>query len=288
MELYLLSFFQPKLRGEGSVKLTLSQTCITISVSEKSKIFQEISTTLHSFKKSFWINNTLVNLNTPSDNWNRKKFLLHIYKVCSENAKYHSGHFLKRLLDASEKPIKIIINDTTAPVKRVCVSIKVIAKKVHVSFDKEEKFMFWYFVNFFKKFDISYDINQKTITFQKIEEALKNALFDMIAKDNILGTYMFYSYSKFELNVLFHKNNSYSYANNTLDIYELKEHYEILKANKDDTLEVIRKKYLRLAKRYHPDYQNDLTEHEIKQNTLQFQKIQQAYETIKYHKKVAA
>ena len=54
--------------------------------------------------------------------------------------------------------------------------------------------------------------------------------------------------------------------------------YTLLEASLEESLASIRKKYLRLAKRYHPDSSS------THKNILMFQKIQEAYETIKLKK----
>ena len=54
--------------------------------------------------------------------------------------------------------------------------------------------------------------------------------------------------------------------------------YALLNATLEESLQSIRKKYLRLAKRYHPDSTSAC------KNIQMFQKIQEAYETIKHEK----
>ena len=59
--------------------------------------------------------------------------------------------------------------------------------------------------------------------------------------------------------------------------------YRILEASQEESLQSIRRKYLRLAKTYHPD-------HNSHTDSKKFQQIQEAYETIKAQKskKIAA
>ena len=63
-------------------------------------------------------------------------------------------------------------------------------------------------------------------------------------------------------------------------IYQEKNPYEILHAHHNESFASIRKKYLRLAKQYHPDSTRDSND-----CTAKFQEIQEAYETIKATKK---
>ncbi|WP_024954051.1 J domain-containing protein [Sulfurospirillum arcachonense] len=68
-----------------------------------------------------------------------------------------------------------------------------------------------------------------------------------------------------------------------VDIIEpLKKHYLILNVNENDSLHVIRKRYLKLAKIYHPDKVTCTNKNLVKEYTTKFQKIQKAYEVLKY------
>ena len=69
--------------------------------------------------------------------------------------------------------------------------------------------------------------------------------------------------------------NSMRTIKNPLDRY-----YKMLNASQEESLQSIRKKYLSLAKAYHPD----LNSHNIQSNTDTFHKIQEAYEYVKAEK----
>jgi hypothetical protein len=60
----------------------------------------------------------------------------------------------------------------------------------------------------------------------------------------------------------------------------LERYYKMLNAHQEESLQSIRKKYLRLAKAHHPD----LNTHNIQSNTDTFHKIQEAYEYVKAEK----
>jgi len=61
----------------------------------------------------------------------------------------------------------------------------------------------------------------------------------------------------------------------------LKKHYELLKSDEKDPLHVIRKRYLKLAKTYHPDRVSYSNRSLVEEYTHRFQKIQRAYEILK-------
>ena len=61
----------------------------------------------------------------------------------------------------------------------------------------------------------------------------------------------------------------------------LKQHYELLKSDEKDSLHVIRKRYIKLAKTYHPDRVSYGNSSLVEEYTYRFQKIQRAYEILK-------
>ncbi len=61
----------------------------------------------------------------------------------------------------------------------------------------------------------------------------------------------------------------------------MKQLYRLLKSDEKDPIHVIRKRYLRLAKTYHPDRVSYTDSSLIEEYTHKFQKIQRAYEILK-------
>ena len=270
------------------MKLSLSNTCITLTIGESCPNYEEVKNSLLKFSKSFWINNTLINLYCKKEIWERKKFLLNLYKLCAYKASTNNGHFLKRLIDSYDKPIKFVVMNSTSPIKVISLDFKVHGKALHVKLSEDEKFMFWYFVNFFRKYTASYDIQKKSIVISQINLTLRKELFALFSKQNILGNQMQYNFNKHELNYLFNNLTANFYTQTSAPTISY--YCKILNVNENDSFETIRKHYLRLAKRFHPDHQNALTPQEVKINTQRFYKIQEAYEALKNfkHEKVAA
>lgn len=62
----------------------------------------------------------------------------------------------------------------------------------------------------------------------------------------------------------------------------LKNHYTLLNSSEKDSFIIIRKRYLKLAKIYHPDRVVHKDKSLVEEYTTKFQKIQQAYEILKY------
>lgn len=91
------------------MKLHLTSDSITIHVAENSSHYLHVSRVLtHSIGRSFWVNETLINFETPHERQKRRAFLSSLYYTCAFASKSHNASFLEKLLLASTKPIKLV------------------------------------------------------------------------------------------------------------------------------------------------------------------------------------
>ena len=63
-------------------------------------------------------------------------------------------------------------------------------------------------------------------------------------------------------------------------LQDIRDSYKLLKCHKEDSANVVKKKYLKLAKKFHPDTVYGQAEDIIKDYTHKFQKIRDAYAVI--------
>ncbi len=155
-----------------------------------------------------------------------------------------------------------------------------------------------YFINVFKKAVLSSnrrEIDIKTTVFS-VQELRK-----ILDRDKVLGLPITFVYSQIIINRLFTKldarlsgqesekktKSRFKYKrhkHNHVPIKEehvvLLESYKILECRKEDPLDVIKRKYLKLAKAYHPDTVHGQPEDVIKEYTAKFQQIRDAFSTI--------
>ena len=93
------------------MRLHVNPHCITIHISEESSHLHALNTTLsHNFSKTFWVNETLINLATTQELKERKAFLTSLYYTCAFDSKSHKLDFLKPVIAMLDKPIKVIQN----------------------------------------------------------------------------------------------------------------------------------------------------------------------------------
>lgn len=261
------------------MRLKIRSGHILLYLHKEERYFQEVTHLLLEFSKSFKINNMLINLSTKKELWKRKKFLLFVYKLSLKN----TPPCIQDLLSSYEKPIKLIIEDTSSPIKITHIRLGVISKVLHVKIPKSDKLIFWYLVSVFKKYDLTYDFTAGDLFIKKIDISLRKELSTLLGKKSILSHHICYEYDKAQLSYLFRQKED-NLVNNNFQNSSLEYHYHILKVDRLDSLETIRKQYLKLAKKFHPDLQAHLHEDLVKLHTQKFYKIQKAYEAIKNFK----
>ncbi len=167
------------------MRLHITPECITVNVHESSSHFLHVSHTLSkNFSKTFWVNETLINLPSHKEMQKRKEFLISLYYTCAQASQTHNMAFLQKLIALHDKPIKVVQKRSQKPV--------------------------------------------------------------------------------------------------IANIIPLERYYTLLNAHHEESLQSIRKKYLHLAKAYHPDHHTGADNSSL--YTLKFQQIQEAYEMIKAQK----
>ena len=82
-------------------------------------------------------------------------------------------------------------------------------------------------------------------------------------------------------NYRYRQQNTNSFDNSSTSINE---YYSILEAKPSDSMDTIKKKYKKLAKKYHPDLHGTKGEKQQSENEKKFKKINEAYNEIKKRK----
>lgn len=266
------------------VKLRLEKNSTVIHISENSAWYNDVTQKMQAyFSKTFWVNHILINLPIKGEEGKRKLFLLELYKICSKNSQKHNSRFLKRLLESSHKPIKLMVSEISMPVKSTTIKIHVTKNRLFFQLPKDETFLFWYLFNHLKKYTPEHRFFKKQFWVNHPPKELHDVLINLFAAPQIFDYYVNYHYDVHALNKFFDKAKSTTVKK---EIDPLKVHYQTLEVKENVHMEELRRKYLQLAKQYHPDRAANNAEARIK--TTKFQKIQEAYHAIKAQKKASA
>ncbi|NLC27914.1 MAG: J domain-containing protein [Campylobacteraceae bacterium] len=260
------------------MRLRINTNATVIELCEQSVWYEEITNKLQkTFQKTFWASHCLINLPIKGEEEKRRFFLLEIYRICSKLAHKHDSDFLKRLLASSHKPIKIQPTNSTHPTKYALLEYTVKEKILTIKLEKEETFLFWHSVHRFKAHKITHDFFKKRISFHLPTASLKKELFEFLETKIFLGYSLAHKYNYNNLNSFFLFSQS---SHNPLEA-----HYKTLGIKVGTNIEMIRMRYLSLAKTHHPDL---ASEEEADTYTRKFQQIQEAYHAIKSEIKSAS
>ena len=168
------------------------------------------------------------------------------------------------------------------PVKSTAIKVHTTKNRLLFELPHQESFLFWYLIDQFKLYTPEHRFFKKQFWITCSSDALYEKLMKLFSSPQIFDYYVLYHY---DINALNHFFGKYS-SEKTTKTDPLKVHYQTLEVKETVHMEELRRKYLQLAKQYHPDHAANNTEARIR--TTKFQKIQEAYHAIKAQKKTSA
>ncbi|WP_458701701.1 DnaJ family molecular chaperone [Sulfurospirillum sp. 1307] len=124
-----------------------------------------------------------------------------------------------------------------------------------------------------------------TLTIYPKSEKTAELFENLLQKEEIIGCYVEFKYDIDEIieykKTLRDKINRKRKFNALFSLLE--DYYKVLECKSEDSFEVVRKNYLKLVKKYHPDRVTDKNSNKMAMYIKKFQNIQEAYEMIKVH-----
>lgn len=236
-------------------------------------------------------------LNFIETQFERKVIRTNSIYIPSNDAEYHKRVFLMKWLYSyySRKYTKPIPNLKNVLLARV-------GKPIHLHLPVLQKLSIVIDVFFIDKYSCQFSIrNSDMLSKNAIKAYFEGYVLIKERGESLYNVDLVYSYEKRRLKSFFDSK--------TLEDFQLSCHYDLeayrnfftpkkkvseiskacalLDVKVEDPLVQIRKSYIRLAKKYHPDLIMDKTESRIKQGTQYFQTLLAAFDLIKGHKKVS-
>lgn len=224
------------------------------------------------------LTNAIVIFNSEKESFKRDFFLQWLYASYKKENPELMPSFKDNLIRRKHLPIKIKITDKKEVVSSFKLEIKpfkenIVAMKINI---KNYLLQNYLRISFRKEY-IEKSADGHSI-FLKIDSSdTKEKLQKLIKRKKVLNYPISFGYDEVWMKGFLSSNDSFVEASE--DSFVLKA-YEILKSTQEDTMDVIKKRYIELAKKVHPDrfFYDDS---KLKEYTEQFQLVQRAFETIK-------
>ncbi len=268
------------------MKIKQNDKSINITIKDDVQTFYYLKSLIDkNFKNKIGNKNKIIVFNDSSEEIGRKYFL----KLLSRIYARKTGKKLKKIWQI-EKAVNKIIKITLIKKNQIqnIVNLKLNFSKqnssVEIEMDIKNRLILRGLQNIFDKYRVLYRPSNNRVLIFDFDRSIIAKLKEFTTMKEILGNFIHFHYDKNifdEIELYLSCTPKKRKSVNLL----LEDFYKLLNCSQEDSYEKVRANYLSLVKKYHPD--NILSDNTliIKVYSKKFQKIQQAYKTIKeYHK----
>jgi hypothetical protein len=270
------------------MKVTISTSWLLVSIEENTSYSKMIRAFVEqNFKRVVNLSDTLIIFNEESEIRKKKQLLFWIGNVYKKLNDKSMASFVERIVKSDSVPIKIKFLKTT---DKLSASLVLVIKKSYqndnyVLISHQDILVFKHFLRIFFK-DITFiDTKDGHFSIDISDRVSIKKIKELISRKKILNFQVNFKVDSFVKKLI--ENIEYKqreYKNNALKVEEIdievQRAFEFLKSTKDDDFNIVKKRYLILAKKYHPDSVFH-SEELIDEYTRVFQKIQEAFSIIK-------
>lgn len=240
------------------------------------------------FSNTLKFTSSIIIFNNEHEKYKKQFFLQWLYasykKVNPELAPAFKNSLLKRV----NHPIKIRIINKKEMLNHFNITIKHLREQqVVLRVDIKNYLMINYLKLTFRKELLKKSKDGMAISVDLGSGDAKIRLKKLLGRKKILSFPTRFVYDEIWLNELLHPRASES-ARYQVQVYRddfVANSYELLKSSPKDTLDVIKKRYITLVKKFHPDRIYSLDHSRVAEFTEKFQMVQRAYEAVKKDKK---
>lgn len=270
------------------MRVTISSSWLLVNIEENSAHAKMIRAFIEqNFKRVINLQDTIIVFNEESEIRKKKQLLFWIGNVYKKLNDKTLQSFIEKITKSEDIPIKVKF---TKNMDQIATGLILVIKKSYLANDSvmiahQDILILKHFLRlFFKDFNIQ-DSNDGHFVLHTTTIYSIKKLKELLSRQKILNFQVNFKYDLFVKKLLesidykereFNKNSSKITQIDT----EIQEAFNFLKSSIDDEFAVVKKRYLILAKKYHPDSVFDSVEL-TEQYTRIFQKIQDAFNIIK-------
>jgi len=269
------------------MQISYSNDLIAITIQEDSKTFYFLQNLINkNFKKKIGKKEKIIIFKQQEEEVQRKYFLKLISKIYKRKNLYAKIEELEKIKYSYNKNMKLSLLKANQISQCIDIDVKIDDNYVIIlHFTMDYSILITYLKNYFKNHLVSYRKKTRILTIYPNANKTIELLENLLSQKELLGSYINFNYNKKEYEeyklVLNEKQNRKKRYFALFSLLE--EYYHILGCEKLDTFDMIRKRYLKLVKQYHPDRLGtaDLSLNEYYRK--KFLDIQYAYEMLKIH-----
>ncbi len=269
------------------MQISFSHEMLAITLEDNSKIFYHLQNLIErNFSKWIGRKNKTIIFKQDDEDVKRRYFLKLVGKIYMKLNKRASNSDYNNILLAQDKSIKIVHLKSNQIQQQLKIDVKIEDNYVVVFYLSGSNSIFVnYLKNYFKNHLVQYRPKNYTVTIYPESSKTIELLEKLFQKKEIIGCYVEFNYNKKEYEQYrqnIDKKSIRKRKSNAL-FNLLEEYFKVLECSSGDSFETIRKQYLRLVKRYHPDRVLNSNQTLLSHYSKKFQDIKQAYEIIKIY-----
>lgn len=269
------------------MQISFSHDMLAVTIEDDAKTFYHLQNIIDkNFSKWIGRKNKTIIFKQDNEDVQRRYFLKLISKIYLRLNSNPNEKIAQQINDSIDKSIKVVHLKSNQLQQQLKIDMK-IKDNYAVLFllSGTNSILVSYLKNYFKEHLVQYRLKNNTITIYPKSEITATLLEKLLNKKEIIGCYVDFKYDideflsyKDTLNTRANRKKKYNALFSLLE-----EYYKVLECKAEDSFESIRKNYLKLVKKYHPDTISHTNPSLVSHYAKKFQDIQQAYEMIKIH-----
>jgi len=269
------------------MQISFSHDMVAISIQEDTKTYYYLQNIIEkNFSKRIGRKDKMIVFKKEEENVQRRYLLKLIGKIYKRKNPRKFKKVLAELRKSIDKSIKVSLFKSNQIQQQLCLHVTIEDNyAIVLDLGAKNSILVSYLKNYFKDHLFKYRLKNNTVTIYPHSEKTASLLDNLLQQKELLGCYVSFDFDEKEVqkykDILLQKLRR---KENFSALYAiLEEYYRILECKAEDSFATIRKQYLKLVKKYHPDTIAYANQELVQIYNNKFQSIQHAYEMIKIH-----
>ncbi len=240
------------------------------------------------FTNTLTFSSTILIFNNEAEKYKRQFFLQWLYASYKKVNPDLMPSFKANLLKRIQQPIKIRVTDKKEMMNKYVLSIQVLDERIMtLRLEVKNYLLLNYLKLTFRKETIKRSDDGQTLYLRLDTPELRRKIAEFIGRRKLLNYATAFEYDEIAMNAFLHPKEQ-ERSRYQVQVYKdsfVRSSYALLDSSPEDPIEEIKRRYIRLVKKFHPDRFFHESSAKVAEYTEKFQKVQRAYEAVKKDKK---